>query len=73
MEVVERFLKTHSAHCTGAETAELANVRKAALERFTQTGFPSTKVEEWKYTSTKSLQETAFVLEDRPTPLKKAQ
>jgi Fe-S cluster assembly protein SufD len=69
MDVVKRFLNTHSAHCNGAETAELGAVRKAALARFAQTGFPNTKIEEWKYTSTKSLQNTAFVLDDTTTPL----
>lgn len=38
----------------------LAPIRKAALERFGDLGFPTTKLEEWKYTSVKPLVETAF-------------
>ncbi len=38
----------------------LAHARHAALERFAQLGYPSTREEDWKYTSVSALEKQAF-------------
>ncbi len=42
-------------------------LRKNALQRLMETGFPSTRDEEWRFTNTKILNETAFRLADTVT------
>src|SRR6266516_1631251 len=49
----------------GRDPAWLAEIRKAAIERFAELGFPTTKNEEWKYTSVAPIIRTAF--EPAPT------
>ena len=49
----------------GRDPAWLAGIRKAAIERFAELGFPTTKNEEWKYTSVAPIIRTAF--EPAPT------
>src|SRR5438876_8773817 len=44
----------------GRDPAWLAGIRKAAIERFAELGFPTTKNEEWKYTSVAPIARTAF-------------
>src|SRR3989442_3456178 len=46
----------------GRDPAWLAGIRKAAIERFAELGFPTTKNEEWKYTSVAPIARTAFDL-----------
>jgi len=44
----------------GKEPAWLEKTRKAALDRFAELGFPSTRIEEWKYTSVAPLTRIPF-------------
>ena len=43
----------------------LKEIREAAIARFAELGFPSMKQEEWRFTSTAPIAETAFVLGHR--------
>src|SRR5947207_6957944 len=49
----------------GRDPAWLAEIRKAAIDRFAELGFPTAKNEEWKYTSVAPIARTAF--EPAPT------
>jgi len=44
----------------GRDPAWLAGMRKAAIDCFAELGFPTTKNEEWKYTSVAPIARTAF-------------
>lgn len=44
----------------GAEIPWLARARAAGLERFAQSGFPTTRDEDWKYTSLAALEKHVF-------------
>jgi Fe-S cluster assembly protein SufD len=44
----------------GKSSSPLHQVRKAAIQRFAQLGFPTIRNEEWKYTNLKPLLEQAF-------------
>jgi len=46
----------------GARVPWLARARRAALERFAQSGFPTSRDEEWKYTSVAAIEKRAFTL-----------
>lgn len=50
-----------SAPCAGADW--LGTLRERALKSFESSGFPSTRQERWKYTSTKALQQLSFAVE----------
>ncbi len=66
MNAVDRLIESHPAHGTGhTENTSLQQARAQALATFQESGFPSTKVEDWKYTSTKALRDTGFVLDNR--------
>ncbi|HWP81227.1 MAG TPA: Fe-S cluster assembly protein SufD [Bacteroidota bacterium] len=52
-EALERSLNGEAASYVHA-------LRKAAFDKLSQTGFPTTKDEEWKYTDVSSLAKTAF-------------
>ena len=51
----------------GSDPSWLRAIRKAAIDRFGEVGFPTTKNEEWKYTSVAPIARTAF--EPAPTDL----
>ena len=44
----------------GRDPAWLAEIRKAAIDRFAELGFPTAKNEEWKYTSVAPIARTGF-------------
>ncbi|HKL78047.1 MAG TPA: Fe-S cluster assembly protein SufD [Gammaproteobacteria bacterium] len=46
----------------GAGVAWVAERRRAALNRFTATGFPAPRAEDWKYTSLKPIEKRPFAL-----------
>lgn len=48
----------------GAQVPSLDTVRKDAFERFKRTGFPTTKMEDWKYTNLQPLLNESYMLED---------
>jgi Fe-S cluster assembly protein SufD len=49
----------------GAEPAEVARARNAAWQRFLSVGFPTTRNEEWRFTSVAPIAECAFSLATR--------
>ncbi len=46
--------------------AWLTALREQGMARFSATGFPTTRDEEWRYTNTAAIANTAFVLDDAP-------
>ncbi len=48
----------------GAQLPWLARRREQALQRFADTGFPTTRQEDWKYTNVSALERRAFKLAD---------
>jgi len=56
VERLEGFL----ANLTGGGPKELPAVRRAAIERFAELGFPTTRHEEWKYTNVATIRDTDF-------------
>ncbi|HEX2530859.1 MAG TPA: Fe-S cluster assembly protein SufD [Burkholderiaceae bacterium] len=51
-----------AATLPGANLPWLSKVRSSALERFAQTGFPTTRDEDWKYTSVAALEGKNFAV-----------
>jgi Fe-S cluster assembly protein SufD len=49
-----------------SEPANLAQTREAALSRFLTLGFPTTRDEEWRFTSVAPIAERAFALRETP-------
>lgn len=45
-------------------TGALTEIRKRSFDRFKQTGFPSVKAEDWKYTNLQSIVSGSYLLED---------
>ena len=63
-EAVERFLaqfEAFAANGAGRSPAWLRSLRAAAIARFAELGFPTTREEAWRFTSVAPLAETAFV------------
>ena len=55
----------------GARTARVpwvGDLRRRAMERFCSLGFPSTRDEEWKYTSLEALRKAHLRLAEAPAP-----
>src|SRR5262249_20497763 len=53
----------------GAMTvATVGNIREQAAQRFAQLGWPSTKLEEWKYTSVAPISRVDWQFDERPKP-----
>ena len=44
------------------------DIREQAAQRFTQLGWPSTKLEEWKYTNVAPISRVDWRLDERPRP-----
>ena len=57
MSTLQRLVATHPAHGvgSGAQAPWLAAMREASLVSFERLDFPTTRLEEWKYTSTRRL------------------
>jgi Fe-S cluster assembly protein SufD len=69
-DVTERYVADFRAFASnGAAGAPvwLKEIREAAIVRFAELGFPSMKQEEWRYTNTAPIAETAFALSHRRT------
>jgi Fe-S cluster assembly protein SufD len=58
---LEEFARVESG-LPGTALPWMRSIRKAALERFVELGFPSTRDEDWKYTSVAGLERRAFRL-----------
>jgi Fe-S cluster assembly protein SufD len=62
---VDRYVAAHEAFAANggrAAPAWLRALRAGGLARFVELGFPTTKMEEWRFTSVAPLVETSFVL-----------
>jgi Fe-S cluster assembly protein SufD len=55
----EQFERLNMDNATGA-FADLVPVRKAAMARFAEVGFPTLRDEDWRYTNVQRIAETAF-------------
>lgn len=59
---VERYrVEFERERAKSSDPAWLRDLRAAAIERFELLGFPTTRHEEWKYTSVQPIADTAFV------------
>jgi Fe-S cluster assembly protein SufD len=68
MDVTERYVADFRAFASnGAASAPawLKEIREAAIARFAELGFPSMKQEEWRFTNTAPIAETAFAWSHR--------
>ena len=64
-DVTERYVADFRAFASNGAAgapAWLKEVREAAIARFAELGFPSMKQEEWRFTNTAPIAETAFAL-----------
>ncbi len=57
-----RYLELFQATPPPAGPAWLRDLRTGAMDQFAATGFPSTKQEDWRFTSVAAIAETPFVL-----------
>ena len=65
-ESTERYLTTfkqHYANGAALSPAWLKPIREAAIARFKEVGFPTTRDEDWKYTSLDRIASRAMFLE----------
>jgi Fe-S cluster assembly protein SufD len=65
---VDRFVADFARHADtlpGAQVAWLARLREDALAHFVERGFPTTRDEDWKYTSVAPIAKRAFTLAPR--------
>jgi Fe-S cluster assembly protein SufD len=66
MTAVKNHQETYLSHYRSREKdyaagpAWLAEIRRAAIHRFAELGFPTTKNEDWKYTNVATIAQTAF-------------
>jgi len=66
-----RFLETYAARekaLASGPGAWLAPVRSSAIHRFGEMGLPTTRLEDWRYTSVKPIADAEFVLPDAYEP-----
>jgi Fe-S cluster assembly protein SufD len=56
----------------GQSESIIHNIRKDAFAQFTENGFPTTKIEEWKYTNVESIANANFNLELKKTKIQKS-
>lgn len=67
----ERYLAAHRAFVgngAGAVPGWLRDVRTGGIARFAELGFPTTKLEDWRFTSVESIVETPFAVPHGPEP-----
>jgi len=67
--VADRYLadfKTFSSNGAGSAPSWLKEIRERAMARFVELGFPTTKQEEWRFTSVAPIAGTAFTLAHGP-------
>jgi len=67
-DVTERYVADFRAFASNGAAgapAWLREIREAAIARFAELGFPSMKQEEWRFTNTAPIAETAFALSHR--------
>lgn len=61
-ETLEHYRQQFQRHGAALPGAKLADVRRNALERFAERGFPTTRQEAWKYTDLRPLAKRRFQL-----------
>jgi len=58
---LEHYARSYAEHAPGARDAPwLRRLRDEAIARFGELGFPTTRLEEWKYTRTQAFEKTLF-------------
>ena len=63
MDLQEKLVASYMAQTSAtAEPTGLAKIRSAAIETFEQQGFPTKKMEEWKYTPLNKLVKTDYTV-----------
>lgn len=65
MSTIEHYQNQHSAikaQLPGQDIDWLAASRDAALNIFTEQGFPTTRIEDWKYTNVRPIEKRTFTL-----------
>jgi Fe-S cluster assembly protein SufD len=60
---VDRYRALFDARFSGDDA--LTTLRRAALDRFTATGFPTSRDEDWKYTNLRRFESRSFALAER--------
>ncbi len=68
-KAVDRFLADHAAFAgngAGGSAAWVRDLRAGGLARFKALGLPSTKQEEWRFTSVQAIADTPFALPHAP-------
>lgn len=64
MKATDRYVAQHrafTANGAGSAPAWLKDLHGAGLDRFVAEGFPTTKLEAWRFTSVQTIAETSFV------------
>ena len=61
-EVVNGFNRLSAADALGRESSDLRRTRQSAFERFRESGFPTIKNEDWKYTNIARLLKDEYAL-----------
>ena len=56
----------------GQSASEIHTIRKDAFSKFENAGFPTTKMEEWKYTNVEEIARTDFNLDSLETQLQQS-
>ena len=68
-KAMDRFLADQGAFSGnggGAAPGWLKEMRASGLAHFAERGFPTTKQEEWRFTSVQAITDTAFALPKSP-------
>ena len=69
MKALERFLADHAAFAAnggGASPEWVREVRERGARRLTELGLPTTKQEDWRFTSVQAIADSMFVLPSSP-------
>src|ERR1700752_2994906 len=59
-ETYLKYFESLENSLNGESKSDLHKLRKEAIAKFTELGFPTTKNEEWKYTNVNALQNYTF-------------
>jgi Fe-S cluster assembly protein SufD len=62
LDQYKAFAANGGGKVAAAAPAWLRDLRERAIARFTETGFPSTRLEQWRFTNVRPIAETAFTL-----------
>ena len=66
------YVETFSAFekaAAGNDLPWLLNLRRQAFARFCEVGFPTTRVEDWRFTNVAAIAQTPFLLAQKPPAL----